>query len=126
MITLEDLPRKDGFAVGTYHLVHKLEEFCAEGFGYRFEAGRTVEPITGRPMMRLLMSMGVDLTIEPADMETARGIWDHIHDRGYPESRIAEIGHYFSSLFTTENEKAEAERAAHAKAKDKDKEKKTK
>lgn len=95
MLTLEDLPRKDGFAQGRYHLTHKLDSYQAYGYGFRFENGNTVEPLSGRPLMLLLMSQGIDFTIEPADDETRIGILDHLRDRGHT-ARLAQLEQAFN------------------------------
>lgn len=95
MLTLEDLPRKDGFAQGRYHLTHKHDSYQASGYGFRFENGKTVEPLSGRPLMLLLMSAGVDFTIEAADDETRIGILDHLRDRGHT-ARLAQLTEAFN------------------------------
>ena len=110
-LTHEDLPRKDGVPVGAYHLQHKLSDFAKSGFGFSFANGRTVEPITGRSLLRILYASGSDFTVEPADEDTARAIWRFLSERGTPSERMEEVGAFFTSLFAPTRDE-EAERVA--------------
>lgn len=80
MLTLSDLPRKDGVVDGNYVAVHSSDSFSLFGYGFKFEAGRTVEPVSGRTALRLGSAYGSAITFIPADRETANKVVDRIVD----------------------------------------------
>jgi hypothetical protein len=107
MLSISELPRKDGLIDGNFRARHKSESFSLEGFGFKFVDGVTVDAVAMRVHDRLHAAYGGDVCFEPCDHETAEKVWLWLADRGLHEQRIAEIGAWFSRLFAPVESEAE-------------------
>ena len=88
MIDIQELPRKDGFPVGMYRLRYSTVTMTT--FDAKMVDGVTVDPISGRTLLRLRMAYGCQCVIEPADEETLELVIKHLEDTGR-NARAAEL-----------------------------------
>lgn len=88
-----ELPVANGLPLGRYTLVHSSPTYGGGGYQYQFENGKTIAPVEGRALARLLASNGGDYTLYASDEETVRLVADHVRGRNdaYWQSRADEI-----------------------------------
>jgi hypothetical protein len=99
MLSISELPRKDGIVTGKFLARHRSESFSEEGFGFEFRAGVTVEPVAQRVHERLHQAWGSDISFEPADQESADLALAWLVDRGHPAPRFDELAATFDARF---------------------------
>jgi hypothetical protein len=99
MLSISELPRKDGIVTGKFLARHRSESFSEEGFGFKFRAGVTVEPVAQRVHERLHQAWGSDISFEPADQESADLALAWLVDRGAPAQRFDELSAAFDARF---------------------------
>lgn len=63
----------DGAVRGSYYLRHASEVTDTLGV-VPFVRGRSVEPITGKPLVHIVAALGIDLDLEPADDEAREAL----------------------------------------------------
>ena len=70
------IPRdpSSGAIVGSYYLRHRTDVTDTLGVVH-FVGGRSVEPITGQPLMAFVVALGADVDLEPADDAARRAMW---------------------------------------------------
>lgn len=87
MLTVSDLPRKQGIITGAYRL---RMEGCNEVFsGADFRDGVTVSPVGGNTVNRLCSAFGSNITIEPYDDQTLAAILAWVRAKGERGERHA-------------------------------------
>ena len=69
MLSLNELPRKDGVVCGRFCARHKSGSFLLEGYGFKFVGGVTGE-LPSRIHERLAVAYGGDVTFEPMDPDS--------------------------------------------------------
>lgn len=101
MLSITELPRKEGIVDGAFFAHHKSDSFGLEGYGFKFREGTTVAPVLQRVHERLFAAYGGDVSFIPADRESAdKAIaWMLARPEQNHESRVAIVKDAVAALF---------------------------
>lgn len=121
-LQLSELPRKAGLPDGKYRF--RYSELSVKLPGCHLVNGVSVEPVTGRALVRVRGAYGPQSVIEPWDEETALAVVDHLESRNMTERASQLMAEFADADFglieerrvanEAEEAEAEAERAAEA------------
>ncbi len=88
MLSITDLPRKDGIVTGEFLARHRSPSFSLEGYGFKFSNGVTLAPVLGRVADRLHAAFGGDVSFEPRDGDSACLALAWMRSRGLTTARF--------------------------------------